>query len=202
MRSGGPQKRATPIAGIAQARPNEVKGTGTANGTANQQQTNAPPVLEKRTTRRMQRQMRQEQVKGAAGGDVGANAEGTDNLQNQDKANADANELVITQDDEKLYLIDPQKRSGPALSDEVLDQIQEKAQLRSKRLAKQARKEIKAELNKIMHTQLHKLEAKFAQLQELWQVFDMEIADIQSVREECLAERIALSTLKSQKISK
>lgn len=66
--------------------------------------------------------------------------------------NAEPNELVINQNDEKLYLIDPEKRSDPALPDEILDQIQNKAQLRSKRLAKQARKEIKAELNKILYS--------------------------------------------------
>jgi len=39
-------------------------------------------------------------------------------------------------------------------------------------------------------------------MQELWKVYEMEIADIECIREECLSERIALSTLKSQKVQK
>lgn len=123
------------IAAPPQGRANELGATGAATGPANQQAT-APPVLEKRTTRRMQRQMRQEQVKAAPGVENGQNPDSNENILNQETTNAEANDLVITQNDEKLYLIDPHKRSEPALSNEILDQIQEKAQLRSKRLAK------------------------------------------------------------------
>jgi len=123
------------IAAPSQGRANELSAAGAATGPANQQAT-APPVLEKRTTRRMQRQLRQEQVKAAPGVENGQNPDSNENILNQETTNAEANDLVITQNDEKLYLIDPHKRSEPALSNEILDQIQEKAQLRSKRLAK------------------------------------------------------------------
>ena len=151
----------------------------------------------------MQRQLKQEQTKGCAqlGATESNPAQGglenytimMDNAANPENNN----DLVITQNDEKLYLIDPEKRSENApLSDDILDAIQKKAQKRSKRLAKQERKQIKQELNGILFSQLNKLEAKFSQLQELWQVFDMEIQDATAVRDECLVERVALSVAK------
>ena len=75
-------------------------------------------------------------MKATPGVENGQNPDSNENILNQETTNAEANDLVITQNDEKLYLIDPHKRSEPALSNEILDQIQEKAQLRSKRLAK------------------------------------------------------------------
>lgn len=73
----------------------------------------------------MQRQLRQEQAKNTVGGaDANANPTGPDSQAQQEQGvNAEPNELVINQNDEKLYLIDPEKRSDPALPDEILDQI-------------------------------------------------------------------------------
>ena len=79
----------------------------------------------------------------------------------------------------------------------MLDKIAEKAINRSKKLAKRTRKHIEKELNKIIYEQLNKLELKFDHLSNFWSLYDLEKQDLDIVREECLAERVALSTLKS-----
>ena len=99
--------------------------------------------------------------------------------------------------DEQLYLIEPTQRSDPSIPDEVLDKIAGKAISRSKRLAKRARKEIEAEMNKIIFEQMQKLEMKFDYLRQFWQLIEGEKKDLQIAREESLAERVALSALKS-----
>ena len=104
-------------------------------------------------------------------------------------------EQVINED--QLYLIHPQSRSEPAIPDEVLDKITAKAIGRSKRLAKAARKDIEAEMNSIIYEQLQKVEMKFEYIRKFWGLFELEKNDIQMQREECLAERVALSALKS-----
>ena len=63
--------------------------------------------------------------------------------------------------EDQIYLIDPANRAEPALPDEILDKITEKAITKSKRLVKQAKKEIEAEMNKIIFEQLQKIELKF-----------------------------------------
>jgi hypothetical protein len=93
--------------------------------------------------------------------------------------------------------VDPGSRAEPALPDAVLDKITDKAINKSKRLAKIARKEIEQELNKIIFEQLQKVELKFEFIQKFWSQAELEKNDIQMQREECLAERVALSALKS-----
>lgn len=147
-------------------------------------QAHAPtlPVIEKRTTRRMRQQMKQEKPAVASGTSAGDDT----------KAKI---EQVINED--QLYLIHPQSRSEPAIPDEVLDKITAKAIGRSKRLAKAARKDIEAEMNSIIYEQLQKVEMKFEYIRKFWGLFELEKNDIQMQREECLAERVALSALKS-----
>ena len=89
-----------------------------------------------------------------------------------------------------------------ALPDEVLDKITEKTILKSKRLAKSIKKEIESELNSVIHAQLSKLELKFQFLKKFWAVYDLAHSDLQMMRAECLAERVALSALKSGKVDK
>ena len=79
----------------------------------------------------------------------------------------------------------------------MLDKIAGKAISRSKRLAKRARKEIEAEMNKIIFEQMQKVEMKFDYLRQFWQLIEGEKKDLQIAREESLAERVALSALKS-----
>lgn len=100
-------------------------------------------------------------------------------------------------DEEQIYLTEPAKRSSPAIPDEVLDKITEKAINRSRKLAKRTRKAIEKQMNKILLEQLSKLELKFDHLSNFWNLYDLEKRDLEIVREECIAERVALSTLKS-----
>lgn len=99
--------------------------------------------------------------------------------------------------DEKLFLIDISERAEIKIPDEVLDKITEKAIKRSKRLCKQARKNIENELNNMIFSQLSKLEMKFEFMKKFWTLYEQDKQDIKMVREECLAERVALSALKS-----
>ena len=78
-----------------------------------------------------------------------------------------------------------------------MDKITEKAINRSKKLAKRTKKAIEKELNKIIFEQLSKLELKFDHLSNFWSLYELEKKDLDMVREECIAERVALSTLKS-----
>lgn len=139
------------------------------------------PTPEKRTTRRMQRQM--------------------DNAKQTESGQQPKEQVVAPKkpavDEEKLYLVDPDHRAPIQIPDKVLDQIADKAITRSKRLAKQARKNIEKELNNVLFQQLNKLEMKFEYLRKFWTLFEQEKMDVQMAREECLAERVALSALKS-----
>lgn len=89
-----------------------------------------------------------------------------------------------------------------ALPDDVLDKITEATIQRSKRLAKSMKKEIEGELNNVIYAQLSKVELKYQFLKKFWGVFDLARSDLQMVRGECLAERVALSALKSGKVDK
>ena len=71
-------------------------------------------------------------------------------------------------------MIEPAKRTEPAIPDEVLDQIADKAIKRSKRLAKKARKQIEKEMNKIVFEQLQKVELKFDYVRNFWKLFEYE----------------------------
>lgn len=52
-------------------------------------------------------------------------------------------------------------------------------------------------LNIVLYAQLQKLEHKLKFLREYWQIFEIEKRDLGLVKEEAMAERIALSMLKS-----
>lgn len=52
-------------------------------------------------------------------------------------------------------------------------------------------------MNSIIYEQLQKVEMKFEYIRKFWGLFQLEKNDIQMQREECLAERVALSALKS-----
>ena len=101
-------------------------------------------------------------------------------------------------DEDKIYLIDPKDRQEIQIPDEVLDRVTEKAISRAKHLAKRTRKQMEKEVNNVLFSQLQKLEIKFEFLRKFKQLYEQEKKDIQMIREECLAERVALSALKSQ----
>lgn len=52
--------------------------------------------------------------------------------------------------------------------------IQEKAKIKSKRLAKEKRKEIEGMLNISLYAQLKKLEHKLKFLRDFWKIFEIE----------------------------
>lgn len=55
-------------------------------------------------------------------------------------------------------------------------------------------------MNLILYNQLQKLEHKSQFLREFWKSFELEMADIEVVKEETLAERVCLSVLKSGEV--
>lgn len=100
-------------------------------------------------------------------------------------------------EEDKIYLIEPKDRHDIQIPDEVLDRVTEKAISRAKHLASQTRKQMEKEINNVLFSQLQKLEMKFEYLRKFKQLFEQEKKDIQMIREECLAERVALSALKT-----
>ena len=75
--------------------------------------------------------------------------------------------------------------------------IEEKAATKSKRLAKQSRKDIERELDNVIYHQMKKLEHKAKFLREFWTSFELDKKDMELSREELLAERVALSVIRS-----
>ncbi len=75
--------------------------------------------------------------------------------------------------------------------------IEEKAAAKSKRLAKQSRKDIERELDNVIYHQMKKLEHKAKFLREFWTSFELDKKDMELSREELLAERVALSVIRS-----
>lgn len=135
-------------------------------------QNDAP--IEKRQTRRMKgRKNQQEAV--------------------TDEKKQEAEPMV---NEEQIYLIEPQKRCEAPISDEILDKISIKAVKRSQKLAKRAKKQLEKEINSILLEQMQKVQIKFAQMRKIYSVFETEKQDLDMLREECLAERVALSAIK------
>lgn len=95
-----------------------------------------------------------------------------------------------------LYLI-PQTRTHALLPKETMLAIVDKTRESSRRLAKSKRKEIERELDNAIYNQMRKLEHKAQFLRQFWQSFELERRDIYLAREEILAERVALSVLRS-----
>ena len=151
------------------------RSSGALNTPTEPQKQHTP---EKRTTRRMQRQIKEKK--------------------NTDEPETKHEEVKQTIDEDKLYLIDPQDRGDIQIPEEVLDSVAEKAIQRAKTNAKRAKKQMEKELNNVLFCQLQKLEMKFEYLKKFKQLYDHELQDIRMIREECLAERVALSALKSQ----
>ena len=83
------------------------------------------------------------------------------------------------------------------MNKDVMIAIEEKAKGKAKRLAKQARTDIEKELDNMIYHQMKKLEHKAKFLREFWASFELDKKDMQLVREELLAERVALSVMRS-----
>ena len=117
------------------------------------------------------------------------------------KAKDEDQEVETPLDENKLYLIPPTERTEPALPDHILDLITNKTIKKSKRLAKLARKEIEKDLNSVIFTQLEKVEDKFRLLKNFWELSKIQQDSLNQLKEECLAERVFLTALKTgQKI--
>lgn len=67
-------------------------------------------------------------------------------------------------------------------------------------MVKEKRKEIEGMVNQALYAQLAKLEHKMKFLREYWNIFGIEKRDLNLVKEEALAERLALSLIKSGKV--
>ncbi len=76
-------------------------------------------------------------------------------------------------------------------------QIVEKTRETSKRLIKAKRKEMERELDNAIYLQMRKLEHKAKFMRQFWQAFELERKDLYLAREEIMAERVALSVLRS-----
>ncbi|CDW80830.1 swi snf and rsc complex subunit ssr2 [Stylonychia lemnae] len=116
----------------------------------------------------------------------------------QQQVNQQTNQKVH-EDLGDLYLI-PHSKSQACMTKEVLQKICETAKEKSKRLAKQKRKEIEGQLNLAIYYQQQKLEQKAKFLRDFWKIFEVEQNDLALIKEESLAERVALSVLKSGEI--
>jgi hypothetical protein len=79
-------------------------------------------------------------------------------------------------------------------------QIVDKTRECSRRLAKAKRKEIERELDNTIYLQMRKLEHKAQFMKQFWQAFDLERRDLYLAREELMAERVALSVLRSGEV--
>ena len=91
----------------------------------------------------------------------------------------------------------PPARAEACLSKETLLAVEQKAQDRARRLGKRARKAIERELDSAIYYQMKKLEHKARFLREFWSSFDLDKRDMELTREELLAERVALSVIRS-----
>jgi len=96
----------------------------------------------------------------------------------------------------ELYIV-PAARAEACLSKETLLAVEQKAQDRARRLGKRARKAIERELDSAIYYQMKKLEHKAHFLREFWSSFDLDKRDMELTREELLAERVALSVIRS-----
>lgn len=75
--------------------------------------------------------------------------------------------------------------------------IAEKAKERARELGVRAKRDMERQLDQVLYYQMKKLEHKAAFMREFWQTFELERKDMQMVREELLAERVALTVLRS-----
>jgi vacuolar-type H+-ATPase subunit H len=78
--------------------------------------------------------------------------------------------------------------------------IVDKAQSRSRKLARQAKDELEREVDTLVYHQMRKLEHKAKFIREFWQSYELERRDMQMAKEELLAERVALSVLRSGEV--
>lgn len=68
------------------------------------------------------------------------------------------------------------------------------------KLANEKKKEIESYLNLAIYYQQQKLEHKAKFLHDFWKIFEVEQKDLQLMKEESMAERVALSVLKCGEI--
>lgn len=98
-----------------------------------------------------------------------------------------------------LYLI-PQHKAEACLSKDTMIQIAEKASDKARQLAFQTRREIEKQLDNAIYYQMKKLEHKAHFMRSFWGSFNLEKCDMQLAKEELLAERVALTMLRSGEI--
>lgn len=78
--------------------------------------------------------------------------------------------------------------------------ITDKAKYRARKLALQAKRDMERQLDQVLYYQMKKMEHKAQFMREFWQTFELEKKDMQLVREELLAERVALTVLRSGEV--
>lgn len=83
------------------------------------------------------------------------------------------------------------------MSDEQLKTIETKIKSRAEALAKEKKKEMEKQLNEIIFQQMQKLRAWSDFVRDFNQTYELQAAEIDTIREEILAERVAISIKKS-----
>lgn len=76
----------------------------------------------------------------------------------------------------------------------------EKTKSRARDLADETRREIESHLDDVIYYQMRKLEKKSHFLRQYWSNFDLERRGLHLTREELLAERVALTVLRSGEV--
>lgn len=84
----------------------------------------------------------------------------------------------------------------PTLSPQTLSKIEEKIRRRAQKLAAQKKQEIESLMNEVLLEQMKKLDALTEFAQDFHELYDLQEGEIDCLKEQCLAERVATTAIK------
>jgi len=83
------------------------------------------------------------------------------------------------------------------LDHEKLDKIKDKTVGKSKFLSKEKESEMESLLNDVIYQQMKKLKAQSEFITQFHEVYELQEQELAMAKEECLAERVAITMLKA-----
>ena len=97
------------------------------------------------------------------------------------------------------YLVPPQSTPllSKVLNTEKLQKIKEKTKAKAKFLSKEKETEIENLLNQVIYDQMKKLKAQSEFISSFNEVYALQEEELNLAKEECLAERVAITMLKA-----